>query len=237
MKAKRLLLVIVALLPSLLISELRASPQEMEQELAKLGADLDRAVTSDRAIDAIYGKVMFRAGDTPTFEILANETFATDEERVGIKRWGELLDVYYRKRVEVLRRHSYPFVYILEAESNVQVQLIVDLYQRRLTYSDFAKRRTKVRQDAMAQDNQAREQQRAGYAASQAERDRQMTDIGAALLMRGMPQNNAPATGTGGAAFLRRHYVSGMNRVCIYSRMGSDYVVTIGSTQICPLTQ
>jgi hypothetical protein len=41
------------------------------------------------------------------------------------------------------------------------------------------------------------------------------------------------ATGTG---FLRNSYVSGMNRICVYDRMGSAYAVTIGAVEICPLT-
>lgn len=38
-----------------------------------------------------------------------------------------------------------------------------------------------------------------------------------------------------GSAFLKRSYVSGMNRVCVYNNMGSDYVQTIGAADICPL--
>lgn len=38
------------------------------------------------------------------------------------------------------------------------------------------------------------------------------------------------------AGFLQRSYVSGFNKICIYNEMGSERAVTIGSTQMCPLT-
>jgi len=36
--------------------------------------------------------------------------------------------------------------------------------------------------------------------------------------------------------FKSDEYVSGLNKICIYSCMGSDAAITIGSTQLCPLT-
>ena len=36
--------------------------------------------------------------------------------------------------------------------------------------------------------------------------------------------------------FLKRQYLSGQNRVCIYNQMGSEYAVTIGATAICSLS-
>lgn len=37
-------------------------------------------------------------------------------------------------------------------------------------------------------------------------------------------------------AFFKRSYISGFNRICIYDRMGSQFVTTLQSTDICPLT-
>lgn len=37
-------------------------------------------------------------------------------------------------------------------------------------------------------------------------------------------------------AFFKRTYISGFNRICIYDRMGSQFVTTLQSTDICPLT-
>ncbi len=36
--------------------------------------------------------------------------------------------------------------------------------------------------------------------------------------------------------FLKRHYMSGQNRICVYDQMGSEYAVTIGATSICQLS-
>lgn len=42
-------------------------------------------------------------------------------------------------------------------------------------------------------------------------------------------------TANAGTAYLKHQYVSGMNRVCVYNNLGSDYTITIRLTEICPL--
>jgi len=39
-----------------------------------------------------------------------------------------------------------------------------------------------------------------------------------------------------GTAFLKRQYVSGMNRICIYDHLGSEVAITLRATDICPVT-
>jgi hypothetical protein len=41
------------------------------------------------------------------------------------------------------------------------------------------------------------------------------------------------AAGTG---FFQRSYISGMNRICVYNRMGNAYVMTVGAADMCPMT-
>jgi hypothetical protein len=38
-----------------------------------------------------------------------------------------------------------------------------------------------------------------------------------------------------GNGVLDRSYVSGLNRICVYNRMGSENAVTIPATSLCPL--
>jgi len=45
-----------------------------------------------------------------------------------------------------------------------------------------------------------------------------------------------PAAPSRPAGFLQRSYVSGFNKICIYNELGSERAVTIGSTQMCPLS-
>jgi hypothetical protein len=39
-----------------------------------------------------------------------------------------------------------------------------------------------------------------------------------------------------GIAFYKSQTTSGMWRICTYNRMGSDYVITIGVAELCPLS-
>jgi hypothetical protein len=49
--------------------------------------------------------------------------------------------------------------------------------------------------------------------------------------------NPSPPVGMAspGVGFLKRQYVSGMNRICIYDRLGSEVATTIGAAELCPL--
>jgi hypothetical protein len=40
-----------------------------------------------------------------------------------------------------------------------------------------------------------------------------------------------------GVAVLKRSYISGKNRICVYDRVGSEDVITISATAICPLAR
>jgi hypothetical protein len=58
---------------------------------------------------------------------------------------------------------------------------------------------------------------------------------GFANAQRSFGQNSfePSASGTG---FLRKSYISGMNRICVYDRMGSAYALTVGAAEMCPMT-
>ncbi len=51
--------------------------------------------------------------------------------------------------------------------------------------------------------------------------------------------NTSPSYGgkAVGTAFLKREQSSGFNKICFYDRMGSAFAITIGATELCPLTQ
>jgi len=36
--------------------------------------------------------------------------------------------------------------------------------------------------------------------------------------------------------FKKTEYTSGLNKICIYNCLGSEAAITIGATQLCPLT-
>jgi hypothetical protein len=73
------------------------------------------------------------------------------------------------------------------------------------------------------------------------ERRRKAAAIGGFLRALGGQRTRRPSPSYGGTAtgpaYLKRSYISGHNKVCVYNRMGSDYAVTIGAAQICPISQ
>jgi Iap family predicted aminopeptidase len=77
--------------------------------------------------------------------------------------------------------------------------------------------------------------------------------VALALMLSGCSDPRAMsiiAAGLGGAAsaaptpvpaasngFLKRQFVSGTNKVCVYDQLGSDVYVTLPSVELCPLTR
>lgn len=60
-----------------------------------------------------------------------------------------------------------------------------------------------------------------------------------AAIVQSLNPSTAPQVGGGaaqGPAFLKRQYVSGFNRICVYNRMGSEVAVTIGSAELCQIS-
>lgn len=60
------------------------------------------------------------------------------------------------------------------------------------------------------------------------------------LLLGNQISNQRPAAAAPVAnrpvGFLKRQYMSGQNRICVYDQLGSEYAVTIGATSLCQLS-
>lgn len=77
-------------------------------------------------------------------------------------------------------------------------------------------------------------QRQAAQAASTA-----ATAAATAALIQSMtirPNQTAGGGAAGGVGFLKRQYQSGLNRICIYDRVGSEVALTVGAAELCPLT-
>ena len=46
----------------------------------------------------------------------------------------------------------------------------------------------------------------------------------------------ASASAQAATAFLKYERLAGMNKICVYERLGSEYAITIRATELCPLT-
>jgi hypothetical protein len=86
-------------------------------------------------------------------------------------------------------------------------------------------------------------QRAAQKAAKEAKRQRRLDGLtqffqGMAIMNGSQPSrsNNSRGSGSSGPGYLNRQYVSGHNRICVYSQMGSQRVRTIGAGDICPIT-
>jgi hypothetical protein len=52
-----------------------------------------------------------------------------------------------------------------------------------------------------------------------------------------MPHSNVQGiSSTSATGYLKSQYTSGVSRICTYDRMGSPYVMTLGVTDICPIS-
>ena len=72
---------------------------------------------------------------------------------------------------------------------------------------------------------------------TQEERDSADRTIKALEVMNAYANGRRPVQSPSVVAFLKSSYISGMNRICVYDRLGSQYVMTLRAVDICPLTQ
>jgi hypothetical protein len=123
-------------------------------------------------LDPIRQKVeLYRAGSSaelpPPFAIATNDTFPTESERPAIAKWAVIRDATLA-RINALRvvppsATAYQRV-VLQQEfafgtqmASYVGQLIVSLYQQKLTYGEFAQRRYEVTRDTAAAERRFRQ--------------------------------------------------------------------------------
>ena len=74
--------------------------------------------------------------------------------------------------------------------------------------------------------------------ASNARRAQALQNLGQSLQNYGNNQpTNSYSPQTTGTAFLKNEYTQGLNKVCVYDRVGSVDTLVIGAAEICPLTK
>jgi hypothetical protein len=130
----------------------------------------------------------------PPFGIIANDTFPTDPDRSLIAKWATLRDECVKRIDNVLAGASVGTQMQITFQQQDQSfgrqaagrvgELIVALYQQKLTYGEFAKKRYEITRDAAAAERQFRE------SALIADQDRQMQ---ARQLAQQQFQNNLAA--------------------------------------------
>lgn len=140
-------------------------PDQFAAVAAQCKADLQTP-----ELDLIRHKVeLFRDSfDSATpFEIAVNDTFPTEADRAVIAKWATIRDECTKRndavpgvlptatplQVTFMQRNR---AFEKEAEARVG-DLIVSLYQQKLTYGEFAKKRFEITRDAAAAERQLRE--------------------------------------------------------------------------------
>jgi hypothetical protein len=137
---------------------------KQQQDEAKISAQRQCIVDMQTpALDAIRGKVELIKTDAtvgPAFEIATNNSSPTKNEGVAIATWAKLRDGC-AKRLAALSTlpedAAMPLVMLDQTFRSIDKQveadvdhLIVELYQQKLTYSEFAQKRYGIERDGNA---------------------------------------------------------------------------------------
>lgn len=159
--------------------------------------DQCKAELETHDLDVIRSKVeLVRENweSAPPFEIAVNDTFPNDVEKIAIAKWATLRDACIKRTesVRVIPENSTPlqvtFIQQLQSFGKKATghigDLIVSLYQQKLTYGEFAKKRYEISRDAADAQRQYKE------AAQIADQQRQSQ---AAQLAQQQFQNNLAA--------------------------------------------
>lgn len=121
-------------------------------------------------LDPIRNKVQFSRksfDEAPPFEIATNDTFPTAEDKKAIAKWATLREacVKHLDAANPISPTETPLqvtfiqkdrAFIKEAENKIG-ELIVSLYQQKLTYGEFGKKRYEISKEAGTAERQFRE--------------------------------------------------------------------------------
>lgn len=121
-------------------------------------------------LDPIRNKVQFSRksfDEAPPFEIAANDAFPTAEDKKAIAKWATLREGCVKRfdAAHPISPNETPLqvafiqkdrAFFKEAENKIG-ELIVSLYQQKLTYGEFGKKRYEISKDAAAAERQFRE--------------------------------------------------------------------------------
>jgi len=103
----------------------------------------------------------------PPFEIASNDTFPTEPERTAIRKWAAIRDACIARQNAILvvpaSANAVQTVFVQQEfafgkEMSGHVgQLIVSLYQQKLSYGEFAQRRYEITRDTAVAERQFRQ--------------------------------------------------------------------------------
>ena len=137
-----------------------ACAPNLQQTLERVKARCQQLMTTS-ALDPIRGKVDFlrKPEQAPSFDVAANDAYPTAAEHQAIRRWGELRQqciAYEHKMIPEptnlspleLANYQQDRSYFTDFEEQVS-DLIVLLYQGKMTYGQFAQKRYEVGREAM----------------------------------------------------------------------------------------
>jgi hypothetical protein len=130
-------------------------------ELATAGEQCKSEILAATDLDPIRNKVeLYRrlSDGPPPFEIASNDTFPTDKERPLIAKWASMRDACQKRRDALFvipSSANAQQAVVLQQEisfgkdANAHVsELIVALYQQKLTYGEFAQKRYWISNEA-----------------------------------------------------------------------------------------
>jgi hypothetical protein len=154
---------VVTVLPGCGAVQNATTKSAMKQESAELAAArvTCKSEMSTPELDPVRNKVeIFKdQADTPApFEMASNDTFPTATDRVAIAKWASLRDACIKRNYALLvippsansrQRLFFEQDHSFVKEANARVgDLIVALYQQKLTYAEFAHRRYDIFHEA-----------------------------------------------------------------------------------------
>jgi len=146
--------------------------KQKEEAAAPMQAVLEQCKSDfqNPALDVLRNKVeLVRVGATiaPPFEIATNDNFPTQSEREEIAVWAKARDECIKREATVpLGSPNATQLQIAVAQRDRSIsdevagkvgQLIIALYQQKMTYGEFAQKRYEISRDGAATQNQFRQ--------------------------------------------------------------------------------
>ena len=110
-----------------------------------------KSLVSGPEFDIIRNKIQLERGKKPTFEMLADTSKPTSEEKVAIKKLGNVKTECDSKIADVFVKFRNPeLTVIFNSYSGILSGLLADLYNQQITYGELNKQSEKIINQAEA---------------------------------------------------------------------------------------
>ena len=123
---------------------MRQSEQDIRQGLQSFHQKKAQTLKNDMDVQKLKDKIWLDNLNTTPLSYYSNNTYALDHEKKSIERFAELEQVFAQERNSLILKSKMPLEDLVNMANAASYSLIIDLYNEKITYGQFATKRREI---------------------------------------------------------------------------------------------